>query len=261
MNKTIICLSFDDGRKDFYDYAFPILKKYNLVASLNVTSGYVDGTFNHDWPTSYGAVTIDELKEMKDYGIEIAYHGDQHITEENDFITSINKLKKWKLRENKMGFAVPGSYLANVDVPKFKKFLSDNSVIYMRVDNDARCNKFTNKVFRKLYNMTNIYWFYKLYNSNNSKKTISDWYNLSSIIVFKKDSSVCLNKYVDSQVKKNTLNIFMLHGILPKDNSCYGKDEYAWDLDNFESFCKHLSELCLDNKIEVKTLISVVKEM
>ena len=25
-DKTIICLSFDDGRKDFYDYAFPILK-------------------------------------------------------------------------------------------------------------------------------------------------------------------------------------------------------------------------------------------
>lgn len=259
-DKTIICLSFDDGRKDFYDYAFPILEKYNLVASLNVTTGYVDDSFKPNWETSYGSVSKEELKELKDYGIEIAYHGDQHITEEKDFKNSINKLNKWNLKENKMGFAVPGSYLENINIKKFTKFLKNNSVIYMRVDNDKKCNKFYNKVFRKLYNLTNTYLFYKLYNQNNSKKNINDWYNLSSIIVFKKDNSFCLNKYIDSQIKRKSLNIFMFHGILPNNHKCYGKDEYAWDTESFDNFCSHLSKLSTENKIKVKTLISIAKK-
>ena len=36
-----VVLSFDDGRRDFYVNAFPILMKYKLVATLNVITDYV----------------------------------------------------------------------------------------------------------------------------------------------------------------------------------------------------------------------------
>jgi peptidoglycan/xylan/chitin deacetylase (PgdA/CDA1 family) len=39
-----LALTFDDGHYDFYAYAWPILKKYNLPASIYVTTGFVDGT-------------------------------------------------------------------------------------------------------------------------------------------------------------------------------------------------------------------------
>ena len=39
--KAIVCLSFDDGRKDFFDNAFPILKKYNFCFSLHKPSIFV----------------------------------------------------------------------------------------------------------------------------------------------------------------------------------------------------------------------------
>lgn len=38
-----IALTFDDGHYDFYDNAWPILKKYHLPASLYITTGFVDG--------------------------------------------------------------------------------------------------------------------------------------------------------------------------------------------------------------------------
>ncbi len=38
-----IAITFDDGHRDFYEYAWPILKKYNLPASLYVTTGFVNG--------------------------------------------------------------------------------------------------------------------------------------------------------------------------------------------------------------------------
>jgi peptidoglycan/xylan/chitin deacetylase (PgdA/CDA1 family) len=39
-----IALTFDDGHYDFYIHAWPILKKYNISASLYITTGFVDGT-------------------------------------------------------------------------------------------------------------------------------------------------------------------------------------------------------------------------
>lgn len=39
-----IALTFDDGHYDFYENAWPILKKYNVPASLYITTAFVDGT-------------------------------------------------------------------------------------------------------------------------------------------------------------------------------------------------------------------------
>lgn len=39
-----LALTFDDGHYDFYENAWPILKKYRIPASLYITTGFVDGT-------------------------------------------------------------------------------------------------------------------------------------------------------------------------------------------------------------------------
>lgn len=39
-----ITLSFDDGRKDFFTNALPVLKKYNLPATLNVITDFWEKT-------------------------------------------------------------------------------------------------------------------------------------------------------------------------------------------------------------------------
>ena len=40
--KNMISITIDDGYQDFYTYAYPVLKKYNLTATLFVTSGFID---------------------------------------------------------------------------------------------------------------------------------------------------------------------------------------------------------------------------
>lgn len=256
MKKNIV-LSFDDGRKDFYEYALPILKKYNLVATLNVTTGYVDGNFKPNWETSYGAASKEEIKEIMDNDIEIAYHGDMHITEYNDFNNSISKMKEWNFYKGEMGFAVPGSYLEEIDIEEFKKFLIANNIIYMRVGNSKKCLSFISRVFRKLYNVTNISIFYNLYNRNNTFDKQIDNYYLPSVVVFEKDNYKTLVNFIKKVKRKNI--IFMLHGILPSNHSNYGKDVYAWDIDNFENLCKNLRALIDNNKIDVITNIELVR--
>ena len=64
--KTII-LSFNDARRDFYTRALPIIKKYNLTATLNVISDFILNPSNYCCFSSGNneAITSEELKITK----------------------------------------------------------------------------------------------------------------------------------------------------------------------------------------------------
>lgn len=89
-----ITLTFDDGRKDNYCYANPILNKYDMDATLFCTTGFIDGSFQkpQDWNSAGDPLSINQILEMERDGWEIALHGDQHITETQDCINSIRKI-------------------------------------------------------------------------------------------------------------------------------------------------------------------------
>ena len=62
-------ITVDDGYKSFYDHAFPILKKHKATATVFVTTNNINGGDFMDWS---------ELKELRDYGIEIGNHSSSH---------------------------------------------------------------------------------------------------------------------------------------------------------------------------------------
>lgn len=41
--KPVVCITIDDGYSDFYNIAYPILKRYGIPASFYVATGFVDG--------------------------------------------------------------------------------------------------------------------------------------------------------------------------------------------------------------------------
>lgn len=43
LQPNTLALTFDDGHYDFYENAWPLLKKYKLPATLYITTGFVDG--------------------------------------------------------------------------------------------------------------------------------------------------------------------------------------------------------------------------
>lgn len=42
VNEKTVVLTFDDGHVDFYNSAWPLIKKHNLTASIYVTTGFID---------------------------------------------------------------------------------------------------------------------------------------------------------------------------------------------------------------------------
>lgn len=77
-----IVLTFDDGYRDFYTFAYPILKKYNVKATQYVISGFLDYP-NH--------LLISQVQEIaKDGLVEIGAHTIHHIWLKGRPITTIN---------------------------------------------------------------------------------------------------------------------------------------------------------------------------
>lgn len=81
-SRTVV-ITFDDGYKDNYQYAAPILKKYNLPATFFVTSSYIDTQRIFDWDkgydTDYPLMTWDDVRELDKLGFDIGSHTMNHV--------------------------------------------------------------------------------------------------------------------------------------------------------------------------------------
>lgn len=60
LNPNVIILTFDDGYSSVYDYAYPMLKKYNMKATVFLIGSSIDSP-NH--------LTWKQLEEMKETGV------------------------------------------------------------------------------------------------------------------------------------------------------------------------------------------------
>lgn len=67
-NKSVV-ITFDDGWKNQYEYAYPILKEFGYTATFYLISKSVG---------SKSYVTWDEVKEMRDAGMDIQSHTKTH---------------------------------------------------------------------------------------------------------------------------------------------------------------------------------------
>jgi peptidoglycan/xylan/chitin deacetylase (PgdA/CDA1 family) len=100
-----VVLTFDDGYRDFYSTALPLLKQYGHTATVFQTTGWVGTQLG-----TRAMLNWRELAEITEAGIEIGAHTHQH--------PELDRLSGDKLRdeldapkrmlEDKLGLAVPG---------------------------------------------------------------------------------------------------------------------------------------------------------
>lgn len=81
-DKTAI-ITFDDGYKDNYIYAAPILIKYNLPACFFVTTGFINTERSFPWDNKFGFripnMSWDDVNELVGMGYEIGAHTVNHV--------------------------------------------------------------------------------------------------------------------------------------------------------------------------------------
>jgi peptidoglycan/xylan/chitin deacetylase (PgdA/CDA1 family) len=76
-----ILLTFDDGYESFYTYAYPILKKYGLTATVFIPAGYIGQPNTWDVKLRLNRprhLTRDQIRTLSKNGIRIGSHGMYH---------------------------------------------------------------------------------------------------------------------------------------------------------------------------------------
>lgn len=72
--KTLV-LTFDDGFKDFYTDAFPVLQQFGFTAMVFLATGFIDQGLRFN---GQACLSWDEVRELKKYGISFGSHTVTH---------------------------------------------------------------------------------------------------------------------------------------------------------------------------------------
>jgi peptidoglycan/xylan/chitin deacetylase (PgdA/CDA1 family) len=75
LKKNKVAITFDDGYRDNFQYAYPILKKYGFPATIFVISGFAGKSFDN----GKEFLTWEQMTRMSQDGITIGAHTKSHL--------------------------------------------------------------------------------------------------------------------------------------------------------------------------------------
>lgn len=245
--KGTIVISVDDGRRDAFRLYTEVLKKYNIPATFNIVSGWVD----HN-NTGERSITINELKQMqKDSLVEIAGHGYSHKNTDEDITKDRELLYSWlDLKEEKIGFASPGSGMKNDFIKENEQHLKDMGFLYIRTGrSNLPLNENQLKLQADLKEQGSMD-----YAVENVPQLI---YGFDGMCI---NSAPVLNFHTVSELKELTLLakrqkacvVFMFHSVAKKGE--YEPDDlWSYDFDRFVEFAEYLAQKRDKGEIEILT--------
>ncbi len=250
MNKALIGFSFDDARGDNVIAFDQILVPRGIPATLNVTTGYVDGTASEEnLPHNGAPMSIFDINRFgKENGFEIALHGDKHLNTESDIDASYRKIVNWMgLPEGiSLGFASPNSGLNVEYFKKSENILFTKKISYLRVSLKVKQKRFLRIFFRKLSTFWRLPAFYKWAYQDTIMRECSDRV-MYSVPIMRSNSWKQVACLVDECINRKGALILMFHSISEDF------DNWSWSTENFTKLCDHLLILQKQGKIELCT--------
>lgn len=258
MQQEFICLSFDDGRADAFLYGYPVLKKYKLPATFNITTGFVKGEcrdFVNEWVKPMTIGMVRELDE--DPAIEIAGHGYNHQNDISDIQKGIDELCKLlgtdNLNEGTNGFASPGSGLTPEVFQQMKYASNTHPISYARMSLRYLSHKSLKTIARKISRIIPTPFFYR-YAYQDTLMDEAPNGVLYSIPVL---SSVTVNQLkaiLSEAIKTKKACILMFHSIVEKGNA---QDNWEYEVDKFDALCRFLKDKQDKGLLQVDTSMNI----
>ncbi len=261
--KPLISLSFDDGRMDNYNIVYPILKKYNLPATFNITTGYILGKIKTGSLCPEDPMTIEMIREIfADSQMEIAGHGYYHLNTFDDIKTGITELCKLlgvaSLSCSGNGFASPGTAL-NIDnyLSKENKFATAG-IKYVRLSLRYQNLPKFKTLMRKLARVVKHPAFlYRIAYQDTLMNSISN--NLIYSVPVLADVTLAqIKSLIFYALRHGKSCVLMLHSIVPDGQI---RDNLDFEVSKFERLCSFLSEYRNAGKLDVVTTMSLYESL
>ena len=107
----LVALTFDDGYRDFVDYAMPIMARHGMTGTVYVVAGKIDGV--SDWVVGgphAPLMTADDIRAAAAAGHEVASHTTTHPRLDHVAGTQLTSevVESRAILEDVVGNAVPG---------------------------------------------------------------------------------------------------------------------------------------------------------
>ena len=253
MEKAIISLSFDDGRGDNLEIFQNILIPMSIPATINITTGYVDGTCPvHLSPSPKRAVAkSDVIALAQNPLVEVAMHGDCHLNTVEDIAAGRKKLIAWlDLEENSaLGFASPGSGLKPEEFIKSNDELFAHQITYMRTSLRIKSFHEIRVLCRKIGRIFHIPFLYRIAYADTLMRDCEDRV-IYSIPVMKDTTFAQLKAVIDLAINRRCALTLMFHSIL-EDTEC--EDNWSWKQQAFEKLCAYLKKKTNEGQLSVMT--------
>lgn len=248
-------LSFDDGRGDNYGIINELLIPRGVPATLNITTGYVDGTCpEENAPSKKPPVSVSEVRLLhKNPLVEIAMHGDRHINTEEDVLLCRDKLVNWLgLHEGEgLGFASPGSGLS---LDLFRSQAGEGlrrSMAYMRTGLRIGSMPKIRALARKAARVLHLPCLFRIA-YHDTVMTEADGQILYSIPVMRDTSVKEVMAAVKEAIRRRGAVILMLHSI---EEDVSNEDNWAWKKSKLGELCDELKRLEHEGKLSLLTTI------
>ena len=233
-----VVFSFDDGRRDFFTHALPILKKYNFPATLNVIVDSVKESADKD----ENFVSWDDIFECAKNDIEIANHSAGHSNKIEDIIHGAEILRARLGINDKFGFASPHSEICLDNFEVYKPLLESDCVSYVRSGNQLRRDGYFYAFLYLIYKYTSSAMLYHWYNRRNIIMVNNAPSTLFPSVTCNRDNTANQVIHLIKRMPQDTAVILMFHSIYDKDDERCQKDKWSNTVDDFDTICRFLSE-------------------
>lgn len=258
MKKAAISFSFDDGRGDNLEVFRESLLPRGIPATINITTGYVDGSCPpNNLPSAKPAMSPRDVQQLAaDQCVEIALHGDQHQNTEADIARGREKLISWLglPADHVFGFASPGSGLPVAQFIENNSDLFSKDVSYLRTSLRIKSFNWFRVICRKAGRVLHLPLLYRIAYADTLMDSCDDRV-IYSVPVMKDATFEQVKAIVDLAIRRGSGLTLMFHSILPDTAE---EDNWSWDKEKFEKLCDYVCEQERNNKLMLCTTRQIV---
>ena len=259
-----VSFTFDDGRANNYEEAFPIMKQYNLTGTIYCTTGYIDGTWRPEptkWKSAGEPLTTTQLCELSTAGWELGLHGDKHVTDVEDLNAALTKMSEWGFGSKAFGFSMPDSVSEEKKYKEFVKTYLGREILYIRKGRKTDTGKLINKILFASYSMLGCQTAYNFFNKQNIIRADQiDPENIYTIVIRSKDRPEMIARFLE-QLPDETWIVFMFHSILPETHPLYDSDSWYWSNERFNILCLAINDMIEKGSLRATNVSDMINKL
>ena len=256
--KTVI-LSFDDSRLDFYTNVFPLLKEFNVPATLNVIPDFVNHPSVYSFPSGNDeAMTHEQIVECYESGlVEMACHGHTHKNTKEDVVENLRCLRDI-IVDCKIGFASPTSAVTweNKNSSGLWDLVEQGELSYIRsgirIRREGMFYVLLSVLDSRLHS-DRLFWYLNKRTINPARLKVP-FLSSSTVHSYTKPHQI---KHFIKKAKSDSTIILMFHSVKKRGEKGYGADRFYYDYNSFREILAFLNS-CSD--VNVMKTIDFVTE-